>query len=58
MKIDLNLARGIITVLWFILFVAIWAAAWSRNRHQDFRAAAQLPLERADSVTPSTKEPQ
>jgi cbb3-type cytochrome oxidase subunit 3 len=58
MKIDLNLARGIITVVWFILFVAIWGAAWSRSRRQEFQAAAQLPLERSDSVTPSAKEPQ
>ncbi len=45
MTFDLNLARGIITVVWFALFVALWIAAWSRKRHADFGAAALLPLE-------------
>ena len=58
MNIDLNLARGIITVAWFILFVAIWGAAWSRSRRQEFSAAAQLPLERGGSVPSNAKEPQ
>jgi len=55
MKFDINLARGIITVLWFALFVVIWGAAWSRERKREFDAAAQLPL-REDWSTPATKE--
>jgi len=56
MTFDVNLARGIVTVLWFALFVAIWIAAWSRRRKADFAAAARLPLEPLDSTSPASKE--
>jgi cbb3-type cytochrome oxidase subunit 3 len=55
MKIDINLARGVITILWFALFVVIWGAAWSRGRKREFDAAAQLPLHE-DWTTAVTKE--
>jgi len=51
MSIDLNLARGILTVLWMSLFVAIAVTAWSRHGRQSFEAAARLPLEN-DRVAP------
>jgi len=57
MSLDLNLARGIVTVLWFALFVAIWLAAWSRKRKREFAAAARLPLEPVEDSPPTTKEP-
>ena len=57
MSFDLNQVRGIVTVLWFALFVAIWIAAWSGKRHKDFAAAARLPLESEDGVAPPGKEP-
>ena len=42
---DINLVRGVITVLWFGLFVAISLSAWSARRREEFRRAALMPLE-------------
>lgn len=57
MTFDINFVRGIVTVLWFALFVGIWSAAWSRKRKGDFAAAARLPLEPLDATSPAAKEP-
>ena len=56
MSFDLNFIRGIVTVLWFALFVAICIAAWSRKRKADFDAAARLPLEPLDGPGSAPKE--
>ena len=56
MRLDINLARGIVTVLWFSLFVAISVNAWSRRRRAEFDAAAHLPLEAAEGTTVSPRE--
>ncbi len=45
MRLDLTLVRAVITVLWFALFLAIAASAWSRRERAKFEAAARLPLE-------------
>ena len=42
---DINLIRGILTVVIFIAFVGIWVWAWSSRRKSDFDASAALPLE-------------
>lgn len=41
---DIGVLRGILTAIILVLFLAIWALSWSRNRRQDFDAAAALPL--------------
>ncbi len=48
MSFDINLARGVITVLWLTLFVAISVTAWSRRQRPKFDAAARAPLEDVD----------
>lgn len=45
MHLDISLVRSVITVVWFVTFVALWLWAWSGRRRQDFAAAANLPLE-------------
>ena len=42
---DIDLIRGILTVIIFIAFIGIWAWAWSSRRKTDFDASAALPLE-------------
>ncbi len=42
---DINMIRGILTVVIFVAFVGIWAWAWSARRQKDFSASAALPLE-------------
>jgi cytochrome c oxidase cbb3-type subunit IV len=36
---------SVVTVVWFVTFVALWLWAWSRRRRADFDAAARLPLD-------------
>ena len=47
---DMGIVRGLITLLVLILFVGIWVWSWSRNRHNEFDAAARMPL--ADDASP------
>jgi cytochrome c oxidase cbb3-type subunit 4 len=42
---DLNLIRGILTVVIFFAFIGICAWAFSSRRKSDFDASAALPLE-------------
>ncbi|MDI1252133.1 cbb3-type cytochrome c oxidase subunit 3 [Thermomonas sp.] len=41
---------GIITSILLVLFLAGWAWAWSPRRRADFDAAAQLPLDDAETA--------
>jgi cbb3-type cytochrome oxidase subunit 3 len=49
MRFDINLARGIVTILWFALFIAIAVSAWSRRRSKEFEAASRMALEPEDA---------
>jgi cbb3-type cytochrome oxidase subunit 3 len=49
MRFDINLARGIVTILWFALFIAIAVTAWSRRRSEEFEAASRMALEPDDA---------
>lgn len=42
---DINLARSVVTVLSFAIFLAICWWAWSNTNRQRFAEAAQLPLQ-------------
>jgi hypothetical protein len=46
----INLARAVITVLWFVLFVAMWITVWYHWRHDSYPDVARLPLESSDRV--------
>ena len=50
MRFDINLARGIVTILWFALFIAIAVSTWSKRRSKEFEAAARMALEPCDSA--------
>ena len=51
MHFDINVARGVVTVVWFLTFIALCGWAWSSRRRKDFAAAARLPLDEAGDVT-------
>ena len=42
---DLNDIRSLVTVISFIVFVALIAWTWSRSRRDGFEQAAQLPFD-------------
>jgi cytochrome c oxidase cbb3-type subunit 4 len=47
---DIDLFRGVVTVVLLILFIGLWVWTWSKKRSGEFEAASQLPLE--DSSCP------
>jgi cbb3-type cytochrome oxidase subunit 3 len=51
-----TLARVVITISWFALFVAIWISAWRRSRRDDYAALARLPLESSDCIPDPPQE--
>jgi len=42
---DMGTFRGVLTAILMTLFVALVFWAYSRRRHEDFEAAARLPLD-------------
>ncbi len=42
---DINLLRSLATVACFVVFVGIWAWAWSRRNATAFEEAARLPFD-------------
>jgi len=52
MQLDIDLVRGVVTVAWFFLFIALWVSAWSRRRRAEYEAAARLPFERGELAAP------
>ena len=42
---DIGTFRGLITIVLMVLFIALVFWAYSRRRHEDFEAAARLPLD-------------
>ena len=42
---DIDTFRGVVTALLMVLFVGLVIWAYSRRRHSDFTAAAELPLQ-------------
>ena len=42
--------RGLLTLATFAAFIALWIWAWSKQRKDDFDAAARLPLEADDRI--------
>ena len=51
MHIDLGTVRGLVTVAWFGLFVALCVSTWSRKRRAEFDAAARLPFDPSDHLS-------
>ena len=46
---DMDLIRGLLTAVLFVLFIGLWLRSWSKKRHSEYDAAAQLPLEEGDA---------
>jgi cytochrome c oxidase cbb3-type subunit 4 len=49
----MNIVRSVLTVCLFVAFIALWVWAWRSERHDEFAAAARLPLEDNSSERPS-----
>jgi len=47
---DIDLLRAVVTVVLFVLFVALCVWAWSSRRRADFEAAALLPFDSEDEL--------
>jgi len=43
--LDINVLRSIVTVVLFVLFIALIIWAWSKDRKQEFDEAANIPFE-------------
>jgi len=44
MEFDINLFRGIYTVVLFATFIGLWIWAWSGKRKKEFDEAANIPF--------------
>lgn len=53
---DAGTWRGLFAVVMLVLFIGLWAWAWSGRRKPVFDAAARLPLE--DSAAPDAADAQ
>ncbi len=49
MHLDFELLSGVVTLVWFVAFIGLWAWAWSRRRRAEYDAAARIPLEQDGS---------
>ncbi|HYM41165.1 MAG TPA: cbb3-type cytochrome c oxidase subunit 3 [Steroidobacteraceae bacterium] len=45
MHLDFRLLSSVVTVVWFVSFIALWLWAWSGRRTRDYEAAARLPFD-------------
>lgn len=48
---DMNLFRGIITVILLVAFIGLWIWAWSSKRRKQFDEAANLPFRDENETT-------
>jgi cytochrome c oxidase cbb3-type subunit 4 len=48
--LNMGIVRGLLTLVLFLAFMALWAWAWSKNRKDEFDHVARLPLENHDSL--------
>lgn len=42
---DMDIFRGVLTAVLMVLFIGLVVWAYSRRRHDEFAAAARMPLE-------------
>jgi cytochrome c oxidase cbb3-type subunit 4 len=54
---DIGTFRGVVTAVLMLLFVGLVLWAWSRRRHDDFEAAARLPLDDDADVPVGSRRP-
>ncbi len=48
MRVDWEVVSSVVTVVWFLAFVALCIWAWSGRRRKDFDAAARLPFDEGE----------
>ena len=47
LHVDFEFLSGVVTLVWFVAFVALCLWAWSPRRRTDYQAAARLALDDA-----------
>jgi len=45
MHFNVNILSSVVTIVWFLAFIALCVWAWSGRRRKDFEAAARLPFD-------------
>jgi len=45
MHFDVNILSSVVTIVWFVAFIALCFWAWSGRRRKDFEVAARLPFD-------------
>ena len=53
---DINMFRGLLTLVLMLAFVGVWAWAWSKRRNKDFEESAALPLEEDRYMSENERE--
>jgi len=53
---DIGTFRGLISAVLMVLFIALVFWAYSRRRHEDFEAAARLPLDDDSHPEPRSRQ--
>ena len=52
LHLDFEFLSGVVTLVWFLAFIGLCLWAWSRRRHNEYAAAARMPLDAtADACT-------
>ena len=49
---DINIIRGVLTIILMIAFLGLVAWAWSSKRKETFDKLSQMPLEEDDGQAP------
>jgi len=52
---EMNTLRSILTIALFVLFIAIWVWAWSKDRKKEFKDAANIPFQ-GDEISATLQE--
>ncbi|HLJ69224.1 MAG TPA: CcoQ/FixQ family Cbb3-type cytochrome c oxidase assembly chaperone [Chloroflexota bacterium] len=45
MHLDFDVLSSVVTVVWFVSFIALCVWVWSGRRAKDYEAAARLPFD-------------
>jgi cytochrome c oxidase cbb3-type subunit IV len=48
MHLDFDVLSSVVTVVWFVSFIALCVWAWSGGRAKDYEAAARLPFDESE----------
>lgn len=56
MNLNPDVLSSVVTIVWFLAFIALCVWAWSGRRRKEFDAAARLPLEELQQRAPGGRK--